>query len=218
MRILSKTFFARKLSALVLVAVLPVFSGCAGSSYADADPADAAYAVNMTRGCAVELEHPYYDASLPGYWLVGSNATIQISHLKGVERPATFSFMVRTKPDATLANPSEIDIFKILTPKYRIVTKFNAKKAAPVDILAYTEKKEGTEVVLVKTDSTGKYLTFERVGERIKVTLTAEGMSLIGEDATMSWVELPPGKKSESEHSAAESEGWRKVIVIKPGA
>jgi hypothetical protein len=218
MRILSETGFTRTLAALALAAVLPVLSGCTHAAVDSTDTSEPAYGANMVRGCAVELEHPYYDPELPGYWLVGNNATLQISHLKGVTRPKTFSFMLRTKPDATLAKPSELDIFKILTSNYRIVTKFNPNKTAPVDILAYTEKKEGTEVVLVKTDTTGKYVTFERVGERIKVTLTEEGMNLIGEDAAISWVDLPPGKKSESEHSAAESEGWRKVIDIKPVA
>lgn len=216
MRILSQARFPRALAALALAAALPVFSGCTESLQDSADSSEPAYGANMVRGCAVELEHPFYDPTLPGYWLVGNNATLQISHLRGVQRPKTFSFMVRTKADATLAKPSEIDIFKVLTPSYRIVTKFNPNKTAPVDILAYTEKKEGTEVVLVKTDSTGKYIAFERVGERIKVTLTEAGMNLIGEDATISWTDLPPGKKSESEHSAAESEGWRRVVEIKP--
>lgn len=219
MRITSEINSPRKFTAIALIAVLTVFSGCAGVSHDETDdPNEAAYGVNMVRGCAVELDHPTYDPALPGYWLVGNNATIQISHLKGRKRPKHFSFMLRTKPDASSAKPSEIDIFKILTPRYRIVTKFSPNKPAPVDILAYTEKKEGTEIVLVKTDSTGKYLVFDRVGEHIKVTLTEDGMNLIGEDAAITWVDLPPGKKNDGEHSAAEAEGWRKVIDIKPGA
>lgn len=206
------------LFACAALVALPVFSGCTNSTSQSTDESDPAYAANIVRGCAVELEHQYYDPSLPGYWLVGNDATLQISRMDGVKTPKAFSFMLRTKADATVTKPSEIDIFKILTANYRIVTKFNPNNTAPVDILAYTDKKEGTEVVLVKTDTTGKYLTFERVGERIKVTLTEAGMNLIGEGAAISWVDLPPGKKSSSDHSAAESEGWRRVIEIKPDA
>lgn len=187
-----------------------VFTGCTEKTAAQS--AEMYYQVRLVRTAAVELEHPSYDATLPGYWLVGNDSIVQMARVKNVTQPKEFSFMLRTKAAATRDNPSEIDIFRVLTPTYRIVSKFNPKKTAPVDILSYKEKKEGTEVVLVKSDESGRYLRFERVGEYVKVTFTTEGMNLIGDIATISWKELPESKKSDSDHSAAEAEGWRRVL------
>lgn len=64
----------------------------------------------------------------------------------------------------------------------------------------------------MKSDESGRYIRFERIGEYVKVTFTAEGMNLIGDIATISWKELPADKKSDSDHSAAEAEGWRRVL------
>ena len=192
------------------LAALPTFTGCTEKT--EEKSAEMYYQVRLVRTAAVELEHPSYDPTLPGYWLVGNDSIVQMARVKGVTQPKEFSFMLRTKAAATRELPSELDIFRVLTPTHRIVSKFNPKKIAPVDILSYREKKEGTEVVLVKSDESARYIRFERVGEYVKVTFTTEGMNLIGDIVTISWKELPPGKKSDSDHSAAEAEGWRRVL------
>ena len=186
--------FSRTFAPAAFALALLAFSGCsAANSGPDAGPA---YGVNIVKGCAGEIDHLNYDPALPGFWLVGSDATIQVSRVKDSESPKTFRFMLRTKPDATETKPSEIDVLRILTPNYRLVTKFNPTKIEPVDIFSYTEKKDGGAAVLVKTDSTGKYIAFERVGERIKVTLTAEALAILGPDMAISLDRPAPQEKS----------------------
>ena len=198
------------LFACAALVALPVFSGC--NSEGTAASPEMYFQMRAVRTVANELDHPGYDASLPGYWLVGNDSIVQLIHPKDVKRPKQFCFMIRTKPTASAENPTDIDIFRIVTERYIIVSKFDPKQTAPVDILSRTEKKEGTEVVMMKSDTTGRYLRFERVGEYVKVTITEEGLGVVGDLATVSWRELPPGKKSDSAHSAAEAEGWRRVL------
>ncbi len=169
-----------------------------------------AYALTIAKGAAPELDRRAFDPNLPGYWLVGREATIQLSRIQDEPLTKTFSLMLRTKPDATAAKPSEIDVLRISTPNYRIVTKFNPDKVAPVDIMAYSEKKEGTEFVVVKTDTTGRYLAFERVGEHVKVTFTAEAMSILGDDFVMTWEDRQPGRKVDP--AAAAEAAARRVL------
>ena len=182
-----------------------LLAGC--STYDLEADRNSAYSVNLTKGAAAEIDHPAYDPEVKGYWLVGTDATLQFTLVKDAEIPEQFCFMLRTKPDASTAKPSEIDVFKILTPQYRVVTKFNPAKPAPVDILTYKGD------VLVKSDDTGKYIRFERVGERVKVILTKECLrSVVGADAAISWTDYPPSKKSSNNRSPAEAEGWRRVL------
>ena len=183
---------------------LALLTGC--SSFKLDDGQNAAYAVNLGKGASTEIDHTSFDPKLPGYWLVGSEATIQFTGIKGSEIPETFCLMLRTKPDASAKKPSELDLFKIITSRYRIVTKYTPGTPAPVDILSY----QGD--VLVKTDNTGKYIRIESRGEFIKVTLTRECLTqLIAGDAAISWADYPQSKKPAA-RTPAEAEGWRRVL------
>lgn len=185
----------RTTAALLGVALL------AGCTTPQKTEKTAAYAVNLAGGTA-EIDHPGYDPELGGYWIVGYSVTMKFMQVRNQPIPESFSFMLRTKPDASLGRPSQLDYFKIIS-KYNVVTRFNDGTLAPVDIL--TLKGD----ILVKTDTTGKYIRFERVGERIKVTLTKECLTqLIDTDAVISWSD----KQTAPKRSANESESWRRVL------
>lgn len=171
-----------------------------------------AYAVSIVKGAATELDHRVFDASLPGYWLVGAAGTIQVSRVNDEPLPKTFSFMLRTRPDATPEAPSRIATLRITSPLYRVVTKFNPGAPAPVDIMAYSEKKTVTEFVLVKTDSTGKYIAFEQAGAHVKVTLTTELMAVLGDDFVLTWEDAPDGTKSDSAKAVSAEAAERRIL------
>lgn len=179
----------RRLSALAALALSGLVVGCTSTGDASGDARPAGHSVTLVSGCAVELDHAVYDPALPGYWVVGSEAMIQLSRLPEATDDGELVLMIRTKPDASLAAPSRLDSFRILTRTHRIVTKFDpsASTVAPVDVIAVTIKKEGTEAVLVMTDTAGRYLSFKQEGERVRVTFTPEGLRLIGSDAAISW-------------------------------
>lgn len=190
--------------SLAAISIISLVSGCADSG---PETKDAPFAVRLTKGAAAEIDRPGYDPKLGGYWLVGRDAVMEFSRVEGATTPEEFTLMLRTKPDASEKNPSELDLFKIIAPRYRVVTKFNPANPAPVDVLTYRGD------VLVKSDNSGKYIRFERVGERVKVTLTKACLdSLVGSDAAISWADYPKDKKSSDNRSPAESEGWRRVM------
>lgn len=189
--------------ALALLAATLVVTGCAFEPYKDekSAPGSSPYIIELTKGVAGEIGNQSYDPALGGYWLVsGTEATISMSLAKGCKVPGQFSFMLRTSPAASDAAPSELNLFKVLSPRYRIVTKFNPGKAAPVDIIT----PDGD--VLVETDSTGKYIRFERVGKYVKVTFTQACLrDLMAPDAVVTW----SGRKADAPKPV---ETWRRVV------
>ena len=176
----------RPLVALPCFALLAL-AGCGSEPAAPVSP----YDVFLVRGCATDIEHETYDPGLPGFWLVGTEATTQVSLAKDAVIPDEFVFMLRTRATATKENPTRLAVVKFQTPRYWIFTSFDAKGTAPVDIISYQQKKEGTEIVPVESDKAGRFIRFEQVGERVKVTLTGKGLALLGRDFTLSWSETP---------------------------
>lgn len=198
MRILPEIPFSRLLVVPALAAAL-LLAGC---KTGDSKPSDrSAFAVVIKKGGAPELEHRAFDPSLPGYWLVseyGAESVIQLSRIKDEPLTKTFTLMLRTKPDASETKPSELDVFRVTSGAYSILTRFNSEKTAPVYISAIG----GKEAVLVKSDTEGRYIRFERVDERVKVTFTSEVLSILGDDFVVKWLDVDPSRKNDDAKAA----------------
>lgn len=198
--------FSRPLFLAPLFA-LGALTGCSST-----EPAKAPYSVYLDYGCTTDIEHEAYDPALPGYWLVGTAARIQVSLGKDATTPDEFVFNIRTRATATKDDPSRLERVLILTPRYRIITGFGRKGAAPVDIISYLEKKEGVELVPVESDKEGRFISFEQDGERVKVKLTKRGLALLGPDFTFTWAETVADAKAIENDKAKAALRERRVL------
>lgn len=203
---MSRTMISPRFALVAPLVAAACLGGCSSET---PDKPESPYAVVLERGCAVDLEHEVYDPKLPGFWLVGTDATVSMSLAKGKTRPDSYAFMIRTRATADAAKPSRLDTVSFLTARYRVLTGFNAKGARPVNVLAYTEKKEGTEIIPVESDASGKFIIFEQVGDRVKVTITRKGLDMLGDDVAFTWKETPengrPAGLTDEQKAAAKA-------------